>query len=240
MSILLSADGDADWFAPLTDTVIGDAIDGAVGPFRRRGRERHAVDIAGRGVVRQKDEAFGIVAIDFQLEHIEVGAVSIPAPIDLNAIAADVRFDLRFDRGEIGTGLLGAFDPEGLTDRRIIVTIRFDLFDERAETGFDSRRDGWHNRRKSRRDNGCAGWWRCTAVADKGFPTVPLLAAVLHHVAASEYVVEVIGVGRLRGNGGWTYAENGGVAADGCLEGLELLGEDAIAADDVIGLSHIG
>ena len=37
-SVVLPADGDADFVAPEADTLVGDAVDGFVFPFRRRGR----------------------------------------------------------------------------------------------------------------------------------------------------------------------------------------------------------
>lgn len=47
------ADGDADFVAPLADATVGDAVDGAVGPFRGRGREGLGVGVAGGGVDRE-------------------------------------------------------------------------------------------------------------------------------------------------------------------------------------------
>src|SRR5437016_14623674 len=64
----LSAHRDADGFAPLADEV-----DGAVGPFRRRAREGFGVDVAGRGVERERDEALA-GAVDLDFADVEEGA----------------------------------------------------------------------------------------------------------------------------------------------------------------------
>jgi hypothetical protein len=43
----LSAHRHADGFTPLSHAGIADAVNGPVGPFHRRGRERLAIDVAG-------------------------------------------------------------------------------------------------------------------------------------------------------------------------------------------------
>ncbi len=83
------ADGDADGVAPLADAVVGDAVDGLVGPFRRSARERLRVGVAGGGVDREHDEAFAIGAVDLEFALVEKGAVTLPAPVYIDLVAAD-------------------------------------------------------------------------------------------------------------------------------------------------------
>jgi hypothetical protein len=70
LTLSSSADGDADWFAPLTDAGVADAIDGLVGPFHRRGREGLGVYVARGGIVGEQDETFTVVAIDLDFAQI--------------------------------------------------------------------------------------------------------------------------------------------------------------------------
>ncbi|HEY2140238.1 MAG TPA: hypothetical protein VGH00_09175 [Chthoniobacterales bacterium] len=50
----------------MADAIIGDAIDGLVGPFRGSGREGLGVGVAGGGVDGEQDEAFAVGAIDLE------------------------------------------------------------------------------------------------------------------------------------------------------------------------------
>jgi hypothetical protein len=108
----LSADRHADGFAPLADGRIADAVNGAVGPFGRRGRERGGVGVIRRRVVREKEFAFAIAAIDNELDHVEKRGVSAPAPADVDLGAANRGADVGLDGSEIRAGLLRTFDAE--------------------------------------------------------------------------------------------------------------------------------
>jgi len=92
------------------------------------------VVIAGGCVVGEQDKAFAVIAIDLDFAEIEKCAVPIPAPADIDTVAVDNGADLGPERGEIGAGLLRAFDSEGFADRFIIVRAGFDLFRERTKT----------------------------------------------------------------------------------------------------------
>jgi hypothetical protein len=48
--------------APLADAGVADAVDGLIRPLHRRGREGLGVDVAGRGVEGEGDEAFAVAA----------------------------------------------------------------------------------------------------------------------------------------------------------------------------------
>ena len=148
-----------------------------------------------------------------QLDHVEEGAVAAPAPADEDLSAAEFHGNDRLDGGEVRPGLLRAFDAEGIAHRDVVVGVGLDLFDQRAEPGFDARCDrrhgGWE-RGHARR----AGGRRCAAATDEVFPRRPLLAGAEHGLLATDDVVEVIGVRLLRGHDGGGERQHPGVTAD--------------------------
>jgi hypothetical protein len=101
----------------LADALVADVVDGLVGPFRRRGREWEGVAVIRGGVEGEKDEAFVVVAVDLELAHVEELGVAAPTPDDGDLVAADAGFNVRLDGGEVGRGLVRAFDAERFADR---------------------------------------------------------------------------------------------------------------------------
>jgi hypothetical protein len=99
--VRLTAHCHADWLAPLSDSPVVQPEDGRVSPLRRRRWERRAVDVAGRGVIREKDSAPSISAIHPQLDHVQVIDVAAPTPVSLHRFAADRYVKYRLHRGEI-------------------------------------------------------------------------------------------------------------------------------------------
>jgi hypothetical protein len=128
----------------LADAGIADAVDGAVGPFRGRGREWGGVGVVGRGVEGEHDEAFAIAPVHFDLADVEELGVTAPAPCDVDLGAGDDGVDVGLDGGEVGAGLLRAFDAERGADGFVIGGVAFDLFYQGAKTDFDAGSDGGH------------------------------------------------------------------------------------------------
>jgi len=57
--------------------LIADAVDGAVGPFGRSGRERFGVDVAGGSVEGERAEGgAGAGAVDLDFAEVEEGAIT--------------------------------------------------------------------------------------------------------------------------------------------------------------------
>jgi hypothetical protein len=65
----------------LAHATVADAVNGLVGPFRGRGGEGLAVDVAGSGVESERDEAFGVAAVDLDFADVEKGAEAAPIPV---------------------------------------------------------------------------------------------------------------------------------------------------------------
>jgi hypothetical protein len=65
-----------------------------------------------------------------------------------------------------------------------------------------------------------------------------LAGTAQHDLLALEGVDEVVGIGRLRGDGRWAEIEGGGVTADAVLKGLELGAEAVVGGVDGTGFGH--
>jgi hypothetical protein len=90
------AHSHAHRLAPLTHPRVADAVDGLVGPFHGRGGEGLGVDVAGRGVEGERDEAFVVAAVDLEFADVEEGAEAAPIPIDADLHAPGRRIIRRF------------------------------------------------------------------------------------------------------------------------------------------------
>jgi hypothetical protein len=233
-----STHGDTHRLTPLPDALVADAVDGAVGPFRRGARERLGVGVAGGGVEGERAEGgAGAGAVDLDFADVEEGAEAAPIPRDVHLGAADGDVDVRREGGVIGAALLGAFDAEGGADGFVIGRAAFHLFHEGAEPDFDPGRDSGNSRGQRGRDRGAAGR-EIAAGADEVFPASPLRGAVADQLLAGEDVAVVIGIGRLRGDLCRGEPERGGVSGDGVFKSLELGGKGVVVEWDVTRFRH--
>lgn len=200
LSVQASAsDGNADKITPLADALITDTVNGFVGPFNCCGGDGRGIEVVRSGVLTQRDEAFAIVAIDEDLDHIEVSAEPLPAPADEHLTAADLQRDLGLEHTEVRPCVDSALDAECLANARVVGGVSLELLHQGAEASLDA---GWDGR-----DGGGEGRsrWRTTggggaASASEITPRRPLLRTLRADLLAGHGVGEVVRICRLGGD----------------------------------------
>lgn len=114
----------------MADTLVAYAVNGAVGPLRGRRWEGRGVGVVWGAVEGEQNETFAVVAVDLHFADVEEGPVAAPAPTDIDVGAANGGSNFGLDGGEVGSGLLRAFDAERGADGLVVGGVAFDLFDQ--------------------------------------------------------------------------------------------------------------
>ena len=238
LPLMLAADSKAGFVTPLADALVADVEDGFVGPLCWCGGRRGGVGVVGSGVLSKGGEAFAIPAIDQNLDHVEKGAVTLPAPADDDETAADFELDERLQDGEIGTAVHFTLNAERLADGDVIGGLCLDLLYQGAEAHLDPQSHGGNDGGKSGLCRGSRSGRRA-AVTDKILPRGPLLAAIVANLLAGQGVGKVVSIRRLGSDLGGADAHEGGVGTNVQLKGTELGRELRIPILDVVRLRHM-
>jgi hypothetical protein len=117
----------------LANRPVAHVIHRPISPFRGGRGEGLGVVIAGGGIGREEDEPAAGTPVHFQSDHVELVALAAPAPTDHDHAAADFEIEPRLHGGEIGGGLFGPFNPEGLADGSVVIGMGFDPSRQGAE-----------------------------------------------------------------------------------------------------------
>lgn len=230
-------DRDARLIAPEAGALVVGAVDGFVGPFGGRGGGRGGVEVVGRGVLREEDEALAIPTVHADLDHLQLLAVPLPAPADEDMAALRLQADLRLECSRVQRRGARPLDAEQLADGGAVGRVGLDLADEGAEARLNARRHGGHGRGQQdflwRAAEGAAA-----AIAHLIAPGRPLLGVVCRHILALDEVGIIRRVCRLSGELGGGETERSGVSTDVELKGSELGSKVSITIFDVVGFSH--